>query len=345
MKLRAVDRPRAGILLLVGLLIVVVSPACSSGGGSTQSCAGDSENYQGRCMPHITANYLKCIDGRGFSYSNEVSGGVTLPRVADSTFTLAYKHSKEEDTTVALQIVHDCLTLAEQSATSDTDRGTARQYAQQATRYIDVVKQRLPAIELVPSGTLNCGSADVGAAPSGGTCEVTIKSTGVVALEITGAEVTGANSGDFTADGKCQGTLAPNQSCVMTVQFRPSGTGERNATLVIHQNLPPPDHGTPLHLTGTGTGTGSPPGGHTLTVTVDASAATVRVSSNPPGIDCPGTCTMTFDDGADITLTATYDQSSGQLSWDGCGQANGGSCTVHLISNSAVTVHLVPPLG
>jgi hypothetical protein len=54
---------------------------------------------------------------------------------------------------------------------------------------------------------------------------------------------------------------------------------------------------------------------------------------------------MTFDDGADITLTATYDQSSGQLSWDGCGQANGGSCTVHLISNSAVTVHLVPPLG
>jgi hypothetical protein len=344
MKLHAADRARAGILWrycaisLVCLLIVVALPACSSGGG-TPNCSGDSESYQGRCLPHITANYLKCIEGRGFSVSSEVSTSVTLPTVADSTFKVAYKRSKEEDSTVTLQIVHDCLTLAEQNATSGTDRGTAQQYAQQATQYIGVIKQRLPAIELDPSGTLNCGSAAVNAQV---TCNVTIKSTGVVALQITNVEVTGANSGDFRAGDECTGqSLDPDQSCMMTVQFQPSASGDRNAALVIHQNLPPPDHGTPLQLVGTGTG--PPPGVHTLTVTVDPSAAGGTVTSNPPGIDCPGTCNSTFGDGTDITLTATYGQGSGQTLWDGCDTTNGDSCTVHLTADRAVTAHLPPP--
>jgi hypothetical protein len=273
--------------------------------------------------------------------SNEVSVGATLPTVADSTFTVAYKRSKEEDSTVALQIVHDCLTLAEENATSGTDRGTARQYAQQTTRYIDVVRRRLPAIELDPSGTLNCDSADVGAQV---TCNVTIKSTGVVALHITGVEVTGANSDDFKAGDECVGqSLDPdhNPSCMMTVQFQPSAPGERNATLVIHQNLPPPDHGTPLQLVGTG----PPQGGHTLTVTVDASAAAGGVTSSPPGIDCRGTCTSTFGDGTDITLTATYDQGSGQVTWEGCDTTSGDNCTVHLTADRAVTAQLFPIIG
>lgn len=116
MKLRAADRARAGIpwrccaMSLAGLLIVVALSACS--GGGKPSCTGGSEDYHGRCLPPVTVQYLGCIEGRGFSYSNELSGSATLPAVADSTFTVAYKRSKEEDSTAALKIVHDCLTLA-----------------------------------------------------------------------------------------------------------------------------------------------------------------------------------------------------------------------------------------
>lgn len=344
MKPHAAARARTGMLRghgeisLVGLLLVVTLPACSSS-TSTQSCAGGTENYKGSCLPQVTANYLKCIDGRGFSLSNEISGGVTLPEVAGSTFKVAYQRSKQEDSTVTLQIVHDCLTLAEETATSGTDRGAAHQYAQQATQATKVVEQRLPAIELDPPGTLNCGSSDVGVQA---TCQVTIKSTGVAALDITGVEVTGANSDDFKAGDECTGmSLNPNhnQSCMMTVQFQPSAPGERDATLVIHQNLPPPDHGTPLQLVGTGTGT-TPPVVHTLTVTVGPGAG--QVTSSSPGINCPGTCTGTFGDGTDITLTAIYNQSGSQLTWEGCDTTSGNNCTVHLTADRAVTARLLP---
>lgn len=130
----------------------------------------------------------------------------------------------------------------------------------------------------------------------------------------------------------------------MTVQFQPSAPGERNAILVIHQNIPLPDHGTPLQLIGTGTGT-EPPGQHTLTVTVDTSAAAGGVTSSPLGMDCRDTCTWTFDDGTDITLTATYDQGSGQVTWEGCDTTSGDTCTVHLTADRAVTAHLSPAVG
>jgi hypothetical protein len=286
-------------------------------------------------LPHVTAEYLGCIEGRGFIVTKEVIAGVTVPTVARSTFKVAYKQSKEQDSIVALQIVHDCLTLAEKNA--GNDRGAARQYAQQATQYIGVIKQKLPAIELEPSGTLNCGSADVRAKlPCG---NVTIKSTGVAPLQVARVEMTGANSDDFEAGGECLNKpLDPDDSCTMTVRFQPSAPGERNATLVIHQNIPAPDRGTPLWLVGTGTG--GQTGGHTLTVTVDTSAAAGRVSSNPTGIDCPDTCTTTFDDGAEVTLTATYDQGSGHVTWQGCDTPDGDNCIVQLTTDRAITAQL-----
>jgi len=348
MKLDAARRARAGILrrtcalALAGVLIITGLSAC--GPGPKPTCSGGTEDYKGTCVPQVTAEYLACIQDRGFSSSTEVSAGVPLLRVADSTVQVAYKKSKEEDSTVSLQVVRDCLTLAEQAATPGTDRGAARQYAQQAARDIAVVRQRLPAIEVDPQGTLDCGTASIDAQV---TCQVTIKSTGVTALHITGTEMTGANSGDFTADGECLGApLDPDQACTMTIQFHPSASGERNATLVIHQNLPPPDHGTTLELTGTGKGTPPTTQTHLLTVTVHASATVGGVSSSPPGITgCRDVCTGTFDDGTDITLTATYSQGSGQVIWEGCNTTSGDTCTVHLIADRAVTARLSPILG
>ena len=329
---------RCCAISLVGLLIAATLSACQDWNSSSPSCSSGTEAYNGKCLPHVTARYLACIDGKGFSVSNEMSVGATLPDVANSTFNVAYKRSKEEDSTVALQIVHDCLTLAEGTATSDTDRGAARQYARQATQYIDVVKEKLPAIELDPPRTLDCGPAGIGTQVS---CQVTIKSTGLAPLQVSRTEVTGADSSDFSADAGCQSTpLEPGQSCKLTVQFKPSVTGERNATLVIHQNLPAPDDGTHLQLTGSGTA--SPPAGPTLTVTVDTSATPGGVTSNPSGIaDCRNTCTGTFSD-TDITLTVSYDKGTGQVTWGGCDIISGDNCTVHLTRDRTVAASLSP---
>jgi hypothetical protein len=200
-----------------------------------------------------------------------------------------------------------------------------------------------PKIELDPAGTLNCGQADVGTPVQ---CRVTIKSTGGAALDITGVEITGPNSGDFTAVNDCAQSLDPGQSCVLPVQFTPSQSGDRSATLVVHQNLPAPDHGTPLQLTGTGNGT--PPPQHTLTVNVSDPAVTV--TSKPSGITCNSSgCQQSFNDGTDITLTAKYTLPSGYyVSWgDGCTPPSGGdtdTCTVHLVGDTTVTVTLTTSL-
>ena len=189
-----------------------------------------------------------------------------------------------------------------------------------------------PQIALDPAGTLNCGQADVGTPVQ---CQVTINSTGSAALDITGVQITGPNSGDFTASNNCTQSLDPGQNCVLPVQFTPSQAGDRSATLVIHQNLPAPDHGTPLKLTGTGN---PQPSQHTLTVSVADPAVTV--TSDPPGINCTSTdtsaCHQSFTDGTNITLTATYDNSTSYV-WDGC-TPNGDTCTLHLVRDTTVSL-------
>src|SRR6266568_7338885 len=239
MKLRTVDHARVGLLRrycaipLAALGIVLAGCACS--GGSKPTCTGDLEQYKGRCLTHTAVAYVGCTEDRGFTVTNEISGGVNLPTVAESTFNAAYKRSREEDSTVALQIVKDRLQLAEKKTTSATDRTVAKQYEQQATRYADVIKRGIPAIEPVPSKMVDCGSVEVGAQAS---CQdVTIKSTGVAALHITRVEMTGADSADFRAGDECvDKQLAPDERCTMTVRFQPSAAGERHATMVIHQN-------------------------------------------------------------------------------------------------------------
>jgi hypothetical protein len=114
-----------------------------------------------------------------------------------------------------------------------------------------------PAIQLQPSGQLDCGTAAVGVASS---CSqpVTITSTGTSALQITSIQVTGSDPQDFTPGQDCTGTsLDPAKSCDLQVGFQPAAVGQRQATLVIHQNLPPPDQGTTITLTGTGTDSSS----------------------------------------------------------------------------------------
>lgn len=106
-------------------------------------------------------------------------------------------------------------------------------------------------VPAVAPQTLECPSTGV---ETSVTCPVlTITNVGGAALTVTGVEVTGDPDGVFTAGGDCVGsTLDPGMSCTMTVDFRPQASGPQSAVLVIHQNVPPPDTGTRVDISGVG---------------------------------------------------------------------------------------------
>ena len=115
-----------------------------------------------------------------------------------------------------------------------------------------------PKTPIVAIDPVECGTVALGSQQN---CPVTIRYNGKGRLHITGVEVTGPDTGDFTPGRECVDKwLEQDQTCSMTVRFEPSATTQRTATLVVHQNLPRPDRGTKALLTGSGaTGPGPDP--------------------------------------------------------------------------------------
>jgi len=92
---------------------------------------------------------------------------------------------------------------------------------------------------------------------------------------------------------------------------------------------------------GTGSGTGSgksqqaPPTTSQLTVTAPA-AGSGTVTSSPSGINCPGTCSASFAQGAKVTLTATPGSNYFFGGWNGnC--TGTGICTITLTAAATVS--------
>jgi hypothetical protein len=122
-----------------------------------------------------------------------------------------------------------------------------------------------PHIAVDPNSDV-CPDTVVG---QGAVCPVvTIRSTGSASLLVRSFEIVGPAAGDFEvvpdvtgtsvtatslAGGNCLGRpLARDETCSVAVTFRPSQAGLRSATLIVHQNLPSPDTGTPVDLVGQG---------------------------------------------------------------------------------------------
>src|SRR5437867_13440527 len=75
-------------------------------------------------------------------------------------------------------------------------------------------------------------------------------------------------------------------------------------------------------------------GPFTLNVT-EAGGGTGTVASSPPGINCPTTCSATFQPGSQVTLTATPDTGFTFTGWTGAGTCSG-SCDVTASSGGSV---------
>jgi hypothetical protein len=104
-------------------------------------------------------------------------------------------------------------------------------------------------VPVVDPPSVDCGQTSPGTSV---TCPVlTIRNDGASTLEITAVEVSGDAPDDFTAHEECVGSsLDQSETCTMTVEFQPQSSGSRSAVLVIHQNVPAPDTGTRVDLSG-----------------------------------------------------------------------------------------------
>jgi hypothetical protein len=150
----------------------------------------------------------------------------------------------------------------------------------------------------------------------------TLTNTGNTALSITGISLTGTNPSDFAETNTCATSLAPQQTCTISVTFAPVAAGSLTATLSIADNAT----GTPQTATLNGTGSPAPtftissptgpqtiPAGgsatYTMTVTPQNgsfnNAVTFAVSGLPTGATGAFQPTSVTPGGAEATSTLT----------------------------------------
>ena len=111
-----------------------------------------------------------------------------------------------------------------------------------------------PAVTFTPT-SLTFGAQAIGTTSAAQS--VRVANTGNAPLFINSAATRGANPLDFTevSDG-CSGlTLAAGTSCDVSINFSPTASGTRSATLIVTDNAP----GSPQTVPITGTGTGQNP--------------------------------------------------------------------------------------
>jgi uncharacterized delta-60 repeat protein len=78
--------------------------------------------------------------------------------------------------------------------------------------------------------------------------------------------------------------------------------------------------------------------GDPFTVTVaKAGTGSGSVQSSPPGIGCGSSCSGPFDDGSQVTLTATPSAGSAFAGWSGAGCAGTGTCELTMSADQSVT--------
>jgi hypothetical protein len=205
-------------ILLLPLAIAAMLVACQS----QPTCSGNLHEYNGMCLTNTAIVYMECTKGRGFDQVSELGGslGGTFKVVADASVELAYKKAQTENKEVSLQIVSDCLKLAEAAADSPAEQSVAEQYQQTADKYMQAWRKtqvaETPHIEISPT------EAQVGET----------------------VRVSGSN---YYANE----TIAIRLHATLVKQVKADGEGTFDTTIAVPKNAPPP--GFPTTITATGT--------------------------------------------------------------------------------------------
>ena len=150
---------------------------------------------------------------------------------------------------------------------------------------------------------------------------VAVANAGLEDFTVNGVTV----SANFTAQNQCNvmPIVAPLGTCSIVIELAPAANataGPINGTLTI-STTDPANPTFNIALSGT---VGSSSTGFSLFTTIsDSGSATGKVTSNPSGINCPGTCSMTFGAGDTVSYRSRQLQVRIQLSRDGAALAPG----------------------
>ncbi|WP_164205412.1 hypothetical protein [[Micrococcus luteus] ATCC 49442] len=198
-------------LLLVQFAVSALLVAC---GGP--ACTGNTREYNGQCLGGVAITYIECTKGRGFDLTTKLGGklGGTFKVVADASVEAAYEEQKQENTVVGLQVVSDCLKIAETEADSAVDKTAAEESRTRA----DMIKQQVQEtahIEIAPT------QAQIGETLS----------------------VSGRN---FYPDE----IVAIYLHATLIKQEKADGQGAFSTTIIVPKNAPPPGFPTAVRASG-----------------------------------------------------------------------------------------------
>ena len=160
-----------------------------------------------------------------------------------------------------------------------------------------------PTLSVSRSGT---GSGTVTSSPSGVDCGSTCSAQFDPDATVT-LTATAASDSTFAAWSGCESSSG--------TQCTVSMTHSRSVTATFNQ--PPSEDKQTLSVSPIGSGSGT-------------------VTSNPSGINCGATCSAEFDEGDDVTLTASAASGSSFEGWGGACSGTG-SCTVTMSEARSVT--------
>jgi len=168
--------------------------------------------------------------------------------------------------------------------------------------------------------------------PGSTTCTATV--SGSTEVPTGTVPFTTSGSGSFSPASSCTLVATGAASAACQVTYTPSAAGV--ATIGISY---PGDeyHAASAGATALDATTPAPPTQRTLTVTTKG---TGTVTSQPAGISCPPTCTHAYDDGTQVTLTAT--PAATFTGWSGACSGRG-SCQVTMSADMSVVATFAAP--
>jgi len=170
-----------------------------------------------------------------------------------------------------------------------------------------------PVLEVTPSSK-SFGTVTVDDTSS--TQTFTVENVGQAGVNNLVLSLVGTDPGHFEiASDTCGAMLNGGASCTADVRFSPTASGTRSASFRAAGG----GSSDQADLSGTGEAT--------LDVTTSGTG-TGTITSNPPGIACPGTCSATFTSKT-VMLSAAPDSGSSFGAWGGACSGSGG-CTVTL---------------
>ena len=181
-----------------------------------------------------------------------------------------------------------------------------------------IFRQALPAVSLVPlSLTFGPQTIDTTSSPQ----ITTLTNTGAGTLTLSNITLTGADASDFAQTNTCGPTLAPNQSCQVSVTFTPTTVGSLSAAVSISDDAP----GSPQTVGLAGTGTA--PAVSLIPASLTFGPQTLLTTSSPQitTLTNTGAATLTL---SNIALTGTDASDFAQKNNCGLTLAPNQSCQV-----------------